>query len=73
MEKIIVEVDDNAAKKWRFASVQKRSEITNTINLILEKSLSKSDDDFWLFLDSVSKRAKDKGLTEEALNNLLNE
>lgn len=73
MDRIIVEVNDNAAKKWRFASLKKRSEIMSTINLLLEKSLCKSDDDFWHFLDTISKKAKENGLTEEELDKLLNE
>jgi hypothetical protein len=73
MDRIVLEVDDLAAKKWRNASKEKKSQLNSTINRILKKAFDKKEDDFWLFLDKVGKKAEANGLTEEQLNILLNE
>ena len=73
MDRIIVEVDDVAARKWRYISQEKKAELTNTINQILNKSLVKSDEDFFSLLDRIGKEAEANGLTEEILTKLLNE
>ena len=73
MDRIVLEVDDISAKKWRYASKEKKSQLNNAINRILRKAFDKNEDDFWLFLDKVGKKAEENGLTEEQLNRLLNE
>jgi hypothetical protein len=73
MDRIVLEVDDISAKKWRFASTEKRNQLNSTINRILKRAFDKNEDDFWQFLDKVGKKAEEKGLTEEQLNKLLNE
>ena len=73
MDRIVVEVDDIAAKKWRYATQEKRNQLTVTFNQLLQKALDKPEADFWSFLDKVSDNAKANGLTENDLNNLLNE
>jgi hypothetical protein len=73
MDRIIVEVDDISAKKWRYASEEKKSLLNNTINSILRKAFDKTEDDFWQFLEKIGKKAETNGLTEEQLNKLLNE
>jgi len=73
MDRIVVEVDDISAKKWRYASEEKRSQLNNTINNILRKAFDKNEDDFWRFVDKIGKKAEANGLTEEQLNKLLNE
>jgi hypothetical protein len=73
MDRIVFEVDDISAKKWRYASKEKRDQLNGTINRILKKAFDKSEDDFWQFLDRVGKKAEENGLTEEHLNKLLNE
>jgi uncharacterized protein YjdB len=73
MDRIVVEVDDISAKKWRYASEAKKIRLNNTINSIIRKAFDKTEDDFWQFLDKISKKAEANGLTEEQLNKLLNE
>jgi hypothetical protein len=73
MDRILVKVDNIAAKKWRFASEEKKDELNNTINTIIKKALDKNEEDFWQFLDRVGKQTEANGLTEEVLNKLLNE
>ena len=62
MDRIVLEVDDLSAKKWRYASKEKRNQLNNTINRILKKAFDKSEDDFWQFLDRVGKGAEENGL-----------
>ncbi len=73
MDRIVVEVDDISAKKWRYASKEKKSQLNNAINSILRKAFDKTEDDFWRFLDKIGKKAEANGLTEDQLNKLLNE
>ena len=73
MDRVVFEVDDIAAKKWRHASKEKREQLNDTINQILKKALDKDEDDFWQFMDKVGKKAEENGLTEGHLNKLLNE
>jgi ABC-type amino acid transport substrate-binding protein len=73
MDRIILEVDDIAARNWRSTTQEKKLELTNTINQILNKALDKSDEDFFAFLDNISRKAQANGLTDEILNKLLNE
>jgi len=73
MDRIVLEVDDVSAKKWRYASEEKKSQLNNTINRFLKKAFDKNEDDFWQFVDKVGKKAEENGLTEEHLNKLLSE
>ena len=73
MDRILLEVDDISAKKWRYASKEKRTQLSSTINRILKKAFDKDEDDFWQFLDKVGKKAEENGITEDQLNKLLNE
>jgi len=73
MDRVVLEVDDSSAKKWRYASQEKKSQLNNTINRTLKKALDKDEDDFWRFLDRVGKKAEENGLTEERSDKLLNE
>jgi len=73
MDRIVVEVDDVSAKKWRYASKEKRNQLNDTINRIIKNAFEKPEDDFWQFLDRIGKKAEANGLTEDQLNSLLNE
>ncbi|MBE9460680.1 hypothetical protein ACFP1I_21390 [Dyadobacter subterraneus] len=73
MDRIILEVDDSSAKKWMYASQDKKEHLSKSIGQLIDKSLSASDDDFWEFVNKISEEAKSNGLTEEKLHQLLNE
>jgi ferritin len=74
MERIILEVDDQVAKNWRYSSEKKRQEVNSTINKMLEIAFKrKGDDDFIQFIKEVQDKAAERGLTEEILNDILNE
>jgi hypothetical protein len=73
MDRILVEVDDISAQKWRDASEEEKSELNYTISRIIKKAFDKSEESFHEFLDRVGKEAAANGLTEEILNKLLSE
>jgi hypothetical protein len=74
MERIILEVDDQVAKNWRYSSEKKRQEVTNTINVLLQMAFKRNEDgDFIQFIKEVQNKAIERGLTEDILNDILNE
>ena len=74
MDRIILEVDDQVAKNWRYSSEKKRREVSGAINKMLELAFKqKGDDDFIQFVKEVQDKAAERGLTEEILNEILND
>lgn len=72
MKSIMIEVADATAKKWRMSSQQRRDEISQRINLQLANELlTDSKEEFKQFLDEVGVIMKERGLTEEKLNEIL--
>ncbi len=74
MERIIIEVGDATAKRWRTSSRKRREEISQEIEIRLAKKLmADSKENFIEFLDEVEETMRQRGLTEEILNEILNE
>ncbi|TAE39068.1 MAG: hypothetical protein EAY66_02770 [Sphingobacteriales bacterium] len=73
MERIVIEVNAIAAKKWNVFSTEKKKAIEKSFENYINTSLATADDTFWQFVDRISKKASDNGMTEEKLNALLNE
>jgi len=74
MERIVITVDDVTAKKWRLASEEKRNRISQKIDVKLAKELMQdSKEEFKQFIDRLGKTMEDRGLTEEILQDILNE
>lgn len=73
MERIVLEIDSDTAKKWQNASLEKRKKLSNSLAQIISRTLKEKDEDFWLFVDRISQKATEKGMTEEKLAQLLNE
>jgi hypothetical protein len=74
MERIVLEVDDQVAKNWRYSSEKKRQQVNSTINAMLQIAFKrKEDDDFIQFVKEVQDKAAERGLTEDILNDILNE
>lgn len=72
MERIVIEVEDATAKKWRFASQQKKIKISQRIDLKLAKELmADSKEEFKEYLDEIRNTMEERGLTEEILNDIL--
>lgn len=74
MDKIVLEVDNLLAKAWREASLEKRTEINNKVSVHIGKELfAYSKEDFLKYLDELRSKMAERGLTEEALEEILNE
>jgi hypothetical protein len=74
MERIVIEVADATAEKWRNVSTRIKSQLEKSfeeqIN-ILSQGIKEAE--FKSLLDKVSDEAGKNGLTEEILQQLLNE
>ncbi len=74
MERIVLEVDDRLAKAWWNASLEKRKEINNKMSVRIGKELFEySKDDFGQYLNELRGKMAERGLTEETLDEILNE
>lgn len=74
MERIVIEVEDATAKKWETVSPQIKSQLEKSFEKqinILTGSIKKTE--FKSLLDKLSDEAAKNGLTEEILQQLLNE
>ena len=73
MDRIILEVDDQVAKSWRYSSEKKRQQVNDTINMLLQAAFKRKEDaDFIQFVKEVQDKAAERGLTEDILNDILN-
>jgi hypothetical protein len=70
MERIVLEVDGASARAWRNTSPAIRAEYETKIATLLGEL---KEAEFDKLLDRVGKTAEQNGLTEEKLNELLNE
>ncbi len=71
MERIVIEVEDATAKKWRLSSQQTKNKVSQEINIRLTKELTDSKSEFKQFLDEIRNTMEERGLTEEILNDIL--
>jgi hypothetical protein len=74
MERIVLEVDDKVAKAWKEAPSDKRRDITNKVNISISKELFKYDkESFMQYLDQLRNNMAERGLTQEILDDILND
>ncbi len=70
MEKIIIEVDNEIAQAYREAEIDKQQKMQTIINDLLKQMINnKSLDDI---IQEMQTQAKNNGLTQEILDNILN-
>jgi FKBP-type peptidyl-prolyl cis-trans isomerase (trigger factor) len=74
MERIVIEVDEETAKKWNQASPKIKEQLEKNIEKQIDiLSRAAKEDEFFALLDKISDEAVKNGLTEEILEKLLNE
>lgn len=74
MERIVIEVADATAKKWRKVSLQIKSRLEKSFEKQIEiVSQSDKESQFEELLKKAREEAARNGLTEEILQHLLNE
>jgi cell division ATPase FtsA len=74
MERIVIEVTDDIAKKWRLSSPETKEKITQRMRIRLMKELLKENkEELFKAMDRIARTAKENGLTEEILQEILAE
>ncbi len=78
MERIVIEVDKRIAMAWKKASRKKKKAIANKFNISLAKelmsnSMGKSEKEYLDFLNELRDEMAAKGLTQEELDEILND
>ena len=74
MERIVIEVDEETAKKWNQASPKIKERLEKNIEKQIDiLSRAAKEEEFFALLDKISDEAVKNGLTEEILEKLLNE
>ncbi|HEY9363545.1 MAG TPA: hypothetical protein VIQ00_09810 [Chitinophagaceae bacterium] len=72
MERIVIEVDDATGKKWELAPAKFKKDISEKISESISKILNDNrKENFLAYLDEIGEKMKQRGLTEEALNDIL--
>lgn len=74
MKRIVIEVEDQIARAWRAASPAKKKEINLSLETQLSKQLSRDEiEDYKSFLVDLREKMASRGLTQELLDEILNE
>jgi hypothetical protein len=74
MERIVLEVNDNVARKWRRFSPLLRMKLNELIAGQIDQIPEKSEpEDSIRFFDELRTEMKNKGLTQEILNEILHD
>ena len=74
MDRIVIEVEDSLARRWRNTSPKDRIEIGKSLEKQLDEILrEKKETHFETQLSFVREEAASNGLTDEILQKLLNE
>ncbi len=71
-DQITIQVDARAAQAYRAASEEERHKIDSLLSLKL-RSATRSQVSLKAYMDEISRRAEERGLTPEILESLLNE
>lgn len=70
-DQITIQVDEKTARDYRSASAEERRKIDSLLNLKL-RSATHSQISLKTYMDEISRRAQERGLTPEILETLLN-
>lgn len=73
MEKITIEVSESVANTWNALEEKKKKEINELVSKIISTSERTKNKDYWERLREIRKNAEERGLTEDILNQILNE
>ncbi len=73
MNKITIEVSREVAEAYQSASLHERQKIQTIVSLLLHKPVDRDVDLLRELMDEISDRAKERGLTPEILESILNE
>ncbi len=72
-ERIILEVENDTAKKWKYTDIKVKQRIYKEMDQLLKVILNKQEDDLWPFLEKLRKDAEQKGFNDKILKDILDE
>lgn len=74
MERIVIEVSPNVARAWRDMPANEKEQVGNELSVsIAQKYFKESKGEFLAFIDDLQKRMAARGLTQEKLDEILND
>lgn len=74
MERIVIEVAPGVARAWRDMPASEKKEVGNEISVrIGRKHYKESREQFLAFIDDLQQRMAERGLTQEKLDEILND
>lgn len=73
MVRIEFEVNDDTAKKWRYANPEIKQFIEKEVDGLLKLILEKELDTLWPLLKKIRLEAEQKGFNDSILEQILNE
>jgi uncharacterized protein (UPF0297 family) len=73
MEKITIEVSESVANAWNALEEKRKKEINELVSKIISQSQHTKNVDYWEKLREIRKNANERGMTDEILNQILNE
>lgn len=72
MERIVIEVEDEIAKKWKYSSKHAKDILAKSFAQNIKNSFSEKDD-FWKFALKGRELAESKGFNEKILKEILSD
>ncbi|WP_262246023.1 hypothetical protein [Parapedobacter soli] len=73
MERIVLEVRENTAKKWQHVAPKAKQRIYEEVDRFLNVILEKQPDDLWPFLEKLRADADRKGFNDAILDEIVND
>lgn len=73
MDRIVIEVEDSVARKWRDAAPEVRRVAAQEVDQLLNVIFEQRDGDIWPFLEKLRAKAEQRGFNDEVLAQILNE
>lgn len=74
MERIVIEVSPNVARAWRDMPANEKEQVGNELSVSIgQKYFKESKGEFLAFIDDLQKRMAARGLTQEKLEEILND
>jgi hypothetical protein len=73
MDRIVIEVEDNLAKRWRNAAPEIKQKVSQELDHFLSNIFKKEEGEIWAFLEQLRSKAEQKGFDDSILEQILNE
>ncbi|MCF2504380.1 hypothetical protein L0663_13390 [Dyadobacter sp. CY107] len=73
MDRIVIEVEDGIARKWRNTDPKFRQEISQKLDQVLSVIFEKKTEDIWPFLENLRIKSEERGFNDDILEQILNE